>query len=212
MIIKELRKTFEIELQAFLKQKLKMSTFIKVNRHEINLTVGEASGRIGFRFITKAFGYMLQQEVSLPELSDFYNEISPTYRSNINTNFEMIMNTYQESKFKCFAKNLNGTLDLPRDEKERQEACEWIYIKLKDYYLPRVINLMEMKPEVIQDVIKFPDYYKYPFLTILFIIKKNNIALTDLDLEAILSKRILGSKSFDKALLRDHFSDTKGLI
>lgn len=111
------------------------------------------------------------------------------------------MNTSMEHGFKSFSPNMGGTVDLPRNEDEREKTCEWIYTKVKDIYLPRVMNLIELKPETINDVIAHPEYYAYPFLTILYIIKKNNIPLSELNMESILSKKVSGNRSFDKNLL-----------
>ena len=74
---------------------------------------------------------------------------------------------------------------------------------MRDIYLPRAINLIELKPETIKDIILFPNYYAYPFLTILYLSKKHNRSLTDKEVELIFSKRkrILGNKLFDKKLL-----------
>ncbi|ECC9475163.1 hypothetical protein HM25_002482 [Salmonella enterica subsp. enterica serovar Carno] len=197
----ELRKKFEAELQYYLKDKLSSSAFIKVIRNEVKLTVGQVSGRIGFRFLNNAQGYILSESVSLPELRNFYNQVTPSYRPNFTTNFELVMNTSMEHGFKSFSPNMGGTVDLPRNEDEREKTCEWIYTKVKDIYLPRVMNLIELKPETINDVIAHPEYYAYPFLTILYIIKKNNIPLSELNMESILSKKVSGNRSFDKNLL-----------
>ncbi|EQB97872.1 hypothetical protein [Photorhabdus temperata] len=125
--------------------------------------------------------------------------------SNKPENVVYSMNTSMENGFKSFSPTMRGTVDLPRNEEERKKTCEWIYTKVKDIYLPRTMNLIEIKPDAIKDIISFPDHYAYPFLTILYIIKKNNIILSDMDMdmdmEYILSKKITGNKSFDKNLL-----------
>ena len=60
---------------------------------------------------------------------------------------------------------------------------------MRDIYLPRAMNLIELKPETVKDIILFPDYYAYPFLTILYIMKKHNMSLSDKEMESIYSKR-----------------------
>ncbi|KES09958.1 Dual specificity phosphatase, catalytic domain protein [Snodgrassella alvi SCGC AB-598-O02] len=119
------------------------------------------------------------------------------------------MNTSMESSFKSFAPKFGGSVDLPRNEEERKKTCEWIYAKVKDIYLPRAMNLIELKPETVKDIILFPDYYAYPFLTILYLIKKHNMSLSDKEMESVFSKRkrILGNKSFDKQLLNTYLSE-----
>lgn len=197
----ELRKIFEKELQDYLKDTFSSFKNVKVIRNEIGVKVGDAIGRIGFRFLNNAQGYNLSMSVSLPELRNFYMEISPPYRPNVATDFEFVMNTSMEIGFKSFAPNMGGTVDLPRNEVERKKACEWIAGKVQDIYFPRLMNVIELKPVLIDDVLAHPDYYAYPFLTILYVIKKNNIPLESLNMEAIMSKRMMGNKAFDKNLL-----------
>ena len=199
----ELRKQFETELNNYLKENLTCYKNIKVLKNKINVNgvgVVDAQGELSWGYLNNANGYFLSLSVDSIELNDFFNEITPPYKTNLMTNKTFYMNTLME-KFKLFATRIGGTVDLPVSEKERSKTCEWIYTKIKDIYLPRVINLIELKPKTIDDVIDNPGYYAYPFLTILYVIKKNNIPLDSLNMESILSKKIVGNKSFDKNLL-----------
>lgn len=200
----ELRKAFEKKLQDFLNGNADCIPDVKVLKNKLfvkKMKNNEASGYIGFDYLNNAHGYVLYAGVESPELLDVFKSINPPYRSNKPEYIVYSMNTSMEIGFKSFAPNIGGTVDLPRNDEERENACEWIYTKVKDIYLPRVMNLIELKPETIDDVIAHPNYYAYPFLTILYIIKKNNLSLNDLNMESILSKKIFGSKSFDKNLL-----------
>jgi hypothetical protein len=199
----ELRKQFEAVLVGYFMTHLTLGQNAKVLKKSICLKKTHsinAEGELAWGYLNKANGYFLSLSVESFELKDFFNEIKPPYKSNLLTDKTFFMNTLME-KFKTFATKIGGTVDLPKNEEERIKACEWIYIKIKDIYLPRVMNIIELKPEAINDVIAHPDYYAYPFLTILYIIKKNNIPLSDLNMESILSKKISGNKSFDKNLL-----------
>ncbi|MHA6308141.1 hypothetical protein ACX3SV_13740 [Hafnia paralvei] len=199
----ELRKQFETELNNYLKENLTFSKNINILKNKININnkgVINACGELSWGYLNNAKGYFLSLSVDSIELNKFFNEITPPYKTNLLTNNVFYMNTLME-KFKSFATKIGGTVDLPRSEKERSETCEWIYTKINDIYLPRVINLIELKPKAIDDVVVNPSYYAYPFLTILYIIKKNSIPLDSLNMESILSKKVVGSKSFDKNLL-----------
>ncbi|HAV1239757.1 TPA: hypothetical protein JGU28_004542 [Salmonella enterica] len=203
-MITELRKLFEVELHNYLKGNFVCGSNVKFLKNEISIKKtkdNEASGDVGFRFLNNARGYILYTGVNSPELISFFNEVNPPYRSNKPEGIVYAMSTSMEHGFKSFSPNIGGTVDLPINEEGRKKACEWIYTKVRDVYLPRVINLIELKPEAIKDIVLFPNYYAYPFLTILYIIKKNNIPLSELNIESILSKKILGNKSFDKNLL-----------
>lgn len=200
----ELRKLFEVELQNYLKSNFSFGSNVKYLKNEISVKktkCNEASGDVGFRFLNNACGYILYTGVDSPELINFFNEVNPPYKSNKPKEIVYAMNTSMERDFKSFSPNMGGTVDLPKNEEDRKKACEWIYAKVKDIYLPRVMNLIELKPETINDIIAHPEYYAYPFLTILYIIKKNNIPLSELNMEPILSKKVLGNRSFDKNLL-----------
>ena len=202
----ELRKLFEFELYNYLKENIIYSPNIKCLKTEISIKktkINQASGRIGFRFLNNDQWYCLSTSFDSPKLIVFFNKINPPYRSNNPEGVVYAMNTSMEIGFKSFAPNLGGTVDLPRNEEERKKTCEWIFTKVRDIYLPRAINLIELKPETIKDIILFPNYYAYPFLTILYLSKKHNRSLTDKEMELIFSKRkrILGNKLFDKKLL-----------
>ena len=208
----ELRKLFETELHNYLKATLVCASNIKCLKKEISIKKtkhNEASGRIGFRFLNNACGYTLNTAAYSPELITFFYEVNPPYSSKLPEGIVYAMNTSMEGSFKSFAPNFGGTVDLPRNEEERKKACEWIYTKVRDIYLPRAINLIELKPETVNDIILFPNYYAYPFLIILYLIKKHNMSLSDKDMESVFSKRkrIIGNKSFDKQLLEKYLSE-----
>lgn len=199
----ELRKFFEKELQCFFKRNTNSFSNVKVLKNKLVINGGgnEASGYIGFDYLNNAHGYVLYAGVDSPELLEVFKSINPPYRSNKPEGIVYSMNTSMEIGFKSFSPNIGGTVDLPRNENEIEKTCEWIYTKVKDIYLPRIKSLIEIGPKVIDDVIENPSYYAYPFLTILHVIKKNNISVDKLNMESILSKKIIGSKSFDKILL-----------
>ncbi|MGG8095100.1 hypothetical protein PGO14_05825 [Klebsiella aerogenes] len=199
----ELRKQFETVLADCFKTRLLLGPKIKVLKNSICIKKTNSingQGELAWGYLNNADGYFLSLSVESFELKDFFNEITPPYKSNLLTDKTLFMNTLME-KFKIFATKIGGTVDLPKNEEERSKACEWIYTKVKDIYFPRVMNLIELKPETINDIIAHPEYYAYPFLTILYIIKKNNIPLSELNMESILSKKVLGNRSFDKNLL-----------
>ncbi len=199
----ELRKKFEDELNRYLKGNITLTKNMKILKNKIKINGVDAinnRGELSWGYLNNANGYFLSIFVASDELNDFFDELAPPYKSNLLTGNVFFMNTLME-KFKIFATKIGGTVDLPKNEQERIEACEWIYTKMEDIYLPRVINIIELKPEAIDDIVANPDYYAYPFLTILYVIKKNNLSLNDLNMESIFSKKIFGNKSFDKNLL-----------
>jgi hypothetical protein len=200
----ELKKTFEKRLQNFLKENISEKG-VKVSRGEIVVDrEGMGNGRIGFRFLRNANGYILSAAADSPGLQDFYVSRNPPYRPKIPTGLVMAMNTSMET-VKSFSPNVGGAIDLPRDEEGIESACRWICEKVASIYLPRVINVVEINSGLVRDVMENPNYYSYPFLTIVFAAKKNGIGLNELDTDYLLGKKVSGNKSFDGEVLKEYF-------
>ncbi|MCA8235617.1 hypothetical protein [Burkholderia cenocepacia] len=200
----ELKKIFEKRLQNVLKENID-EIGVKVSRAEIVVDRdGMGNGRIGFRFLRNANGYILSAAADSPSLQDFYASRSPPYKPNIPTGLVMAMNTSMET-VKSFSPNVGGAIDLPRDEEEIESACRWICEKVTSIYLPRVINVVEVNSGLVRDVMQNPNYYSYPFLTIVFAAKKNGISLNGLDTDYLLGKKVSGNKSFDGEVLKEYF-------
>ncbi|WP_124838674.1 hypothetical protein [Burkholderia cepacia] len=201
----ELKKIFEKRLQEVLKENISESG-VKVSKGEI--LVGRESagyGRIGFRFLKNANGYILSAAADSPDLQDFFKENNPPYKPKIPTGLVLAMNTSMEV-VKSFSPNIGGAVDLPRNEMEVESTCRWICEKVESIYLPRVINVVDGKVELIRDVMENPGYYSYPFLTIVFSAKKNGVELSGIDVDYLLGKNISGNKSFDEGILKKYYS------
>ncbi|WP_333975508.1 hypothetical protein [Burkholderia cepacia] len=201
----ELKKIFEKRLQEVLKENISESG-VKVSKGEI--LVGRESagyGRIGFRFLKNANGYILSAAADSPDLQDFFKENNPPYKPKIPTGLVLAMNTSMEV-VKSFSPNIGGAVDLPRNEMEVESTCRWICEKVASIYLPRVINVVDGKVELIRDVMENPGYYSYPFLTIVFSAKKNGVELSGIDVDYLLGKNISGNKSFDEGVLRKYYN------
>ncbi|MBF1214218.1 MAG: hypothetical protein HXM17_04880 [Fusobacterium periodonticum] len=196
---KNVKTDFEKKLKAYLADRFAEQKDIKVLKNEILIEAENGQGRIRFRYLRNLQGYSLSESVSMPAIQDFFEKTSPPYKPHFGTDFVLVMNTSMESKYKQFSPT--GTVSLPRDEEELDEVCDYFYQKIKDIYLPRIRNLLQENKQVIEDVLRFPNYYKYPFLTILYIIEKNELKLERKEWDAILSRRIMGNKKFDQLLL-----------
>ncbi|WP_256978276.1 hypothetical protein [Burkholderia sp. HI2500] len=199
----ELRGIFEKRLQEILKENIS-ERGVKISRGEIVVErEGMGNGRIGFRFLRNANGYILSAAADSPSLQDFYASRNPPYRPKIPTGLVMAMNTSMET-VKSFSPNVGGAIDLPRDEVEVESACRWICEKVASIYLPRVINVVEVNSGLVRDVMENPNYYSYPFLTIVFAAKRNGIGRNELDTDFLLGKKVSGNKSFDGEILKEY--------
>ncbi|WP_369324940.1 hypothetical protein AB5985_20235 [Burkholderia cepacia] len=200
----ELRKIFEKRLQEVLKEKVTESG-AKVSKGEILVgREGVGNGRIGFRFLKNANGYILSAAADSPDLQDFFKKNSPPYKPRIPTGLVLAMNTSME-RVKSFSPNPGGAVDLPRNEMEVESTCRWICEKVTGIYLPRVINAMEVGARLIWDVMENPNYYSYPLLTIVFAAKRNGVELGGLDVDYLLGSRVSGSRSFDEGVIKEYY-------
>ncbi|WP_143331077.1 hypothetical protein [Burkholderia aenigmatica] len=196
----KLKNFFEKRLQETLSENIGESG-VKVLRGEVLIgQEGEGSGRIGFRFLKNANGYILSASADSRELQDFYKNSNPPYKPKIPTGLVLAMNTSMET-VKSFSPNTGGAVDFPRNEMEVESTCRWICEKVANVYLPRVVDVVEVKPGLIRDVMENPGYYSYPFLTIVFAAKKNDIGVGELDVDFILGGKISSNKSFDGDVL-----------
>ncbi|MGY4728280.1 hypothetical protein [Burkholderia pyrrocinia] len=200
----ELKKMFEGRLRETLKENIS-GIGIKVSRGEILVDrEGGGNGRIGFRFLKNANGYILSAAADSRDLQGFYKKSNPPYKPKMPTGLVLAMNTSMET-VKSFSPNVGGVVDLPRDEAEIESACRWICKKVESIYLPRMINVVEIKSGLIRDVMDNPNYYSYPFLTIVFAAKRNGVGLDGLDVDYLLGKKVSANKSFDESILKAYF-------
>ncbi|MGC3023588.1 hypothetical protein ACPUER_00275 [Burkholderia sp. DN3021] len=197
----ELKKIFEKRLQETLKENIGESG-IKVSRSEIIVDrEGVGNGRIGFRFLKNSNGYILSAAGDSSDLQGFYKNSNPPYKPKIPTGLVFAMNTSME-KVKSFSPNIGGAVDLPRDEVGIESTCRWMCEKVVNIYLPRVVNVVEVKSGLVWDVMDNPNYYSYPFLTIIFAAKRNGIGLDGLDVDYLLRGKVSGNKSFDENIMK----------
>jgi hypothetical protein len=200
-MVLDVKKTFEKRLQEVLKSSIDFDG-VKFLRNEISVKKsGDAVGRIGFRFLSNASGYILAASADSADLQSFFNEIKPPYKPNVATGLAFAMNTSMEVD-KLFSPNQGGAIALPRDEVEVESVCQWICGKVKDVYLPRVLRVLEADPRLLDDVLKDPGYYSYPVLTIIFAAYKNNLKVDSLNFDYILGKKISKNKNFDAELFK----------
>ncbi|NIE63555.1 hypothetical protein [Burkholderia sp. Ax-1719] len=202
-MVLDVKKTFEKRLQEVLKSNIDLDG-VKFLRNEITVKKSEdAVGRIGFRFLSNANGYILAASADSADLQSFFSEIKPPYKPNIATGLAFAMNTSMEID-KLFSPNQGGAIALPRNEVEIESVCQWICGKVKDVYLPRVLRVLEADPRLVDDVLANPDYYSYPVLTIIFAVYKNNLNTDGLNFDYMLGKKVSKNKNYDAELLRKH--------
>jgi hypothetical protein len=199
-MVLDVKKAFEKRLQEVLKYNIELDG-VKFLRNEIAIKKNcDSVGRIGFRFLSNANGYILAASADSADLQNFFKEMRPPYKPNVATGLAFAMNTSMEID-KVFSLNQGGAIALPQDEAEIESVCQWICGKVKDVYLPRVLRVLEADPCLVDDVLENPDYYSYPFLTIIFVVIRGNLNVSGLNFDYMLGKKFSKSKNFDIELL-----------
>ncbi|WP_082209400.1 hypothetical protein [Gilliamella sp. wkB171] len=183
---KELRTQFEKELQIFLKDKLKSYPYIKVNRNKIILDNKKgAKANIFFEYMNSGYQYVFNMYVYSSEIKDFIDNISPPYPSNLHKLDSIYKSNYLDEKNSV-------PILLPKTESGKKNIFDAILKILNTIYLERAYNLIEVNKKLIKDIMYKPHAYAYPFLISLYAIQKNKISYQDIDLEYLLSEKMLG--------------------
>lgn len=130
-----------------------------------------------------------------PEIQSFIDKINPPYKKNIDARYFLAS---QNENARTFSSRIDGLAPLPSSEKDIEELAQTITENISNIYLPRVENYMQIKPELVSDIIRSPENYKYPFLSAIYAIKKNSIAASLEIKKSLLTKSISGDKKFDE--------------
>lgn len=180
-----MKSNFERKVQDFLKNELSDYPGIKVAKNKITIKQKDsgATATLHFEYLANSRAYEIIIFVEHPVLQAEIALIEPPYPSNLpNASFVYSMSTVSE-KDACPL--------LPVTEKGIEDTCQVILSRIKSIYMPVVFNLLEIKLELINDIINRPKYYSYPFPLILIAMKRNNFQPDKATIAKILSKEWL---------------------
>ncbi|CAI3922262.1 hypothetical protein [Commensalibacter communis] len=183
------KQVFEKKLQTFLKAKLIDYPYLRVNKKCIFIENKKGfRAKISWSYLSASLEYAFSLSVNDIAIRSFIDQLSPPYMSNI-ANTEMIYSSYYASEDNC---SDIFPIMLPRTEEGIERACYRVARFFTEKYLKRVYHLMEAKTELINDILENPNYYAFPFLTALYVIKKNHLDKAGIDLELLLSEDKMG--------------------
>ena len=133
------------------------------------------------------------------EFSEYLKTIAPPYKSNVPEGFDhhFGMSTIMEKRG-VYSRS-DGTISLPIRLDQIDEIIAHIQGILNDFYLPWLDRFINFSPDLIDDIVKRPDYYSYPVPLISFILKKNKMKFQDLTIQ--IGKTVMKNKLFDAELL-----------
>ena len=93
----------------------------------------------------------------------------------------------------------DGTISLPIRLDQIDEIIAHIQGTLNDFYLPWLERFINFSPDLIDDIVKHPDYYSYPVPLISFILKRNKMKFQDLTIK--IGKTVMKNRVFDEGVL-----------
>lgn len=189
--------TFEKNLNILLKAESIKYDGLKHTKNKLTYKSKTGEGILSFFYLKKVNGYLMTVYCDNYELKSFIEEQSPPYNSRIPSGQLFIFNSHNEA-WNGYSDTHDGVVVIPNHEQEFATAGEKLCAMVFEKYLPRVINICNCTPNLIDDVCANKDYYAYPFLTIAFAGYKNKI--TELNNEIWNNKKIYGNKQFDLSI------------
>lgn len=197
---KEIKKTFDAEIEKILKN-LNISSKSRVFKKSIKLNslLTKNSAEISFDFLAAQKAYYFNLTGYSDEFSEYIEKIKPPYNSNTLDGFEhhFNMSTLQEKSHSH--SNQVGKIYLTSNHLEFNYQLDNLSKALAGFYIPWLIEFLDFKVELIYKILQRPDFYSYPIPMVVYILKKQGVKLSDLNLE--ISKKIIKNKEFDNNLM-----------
>ena len=164
-----MRKIFEEILQKNLLN-YDFGKYVKIKKNKLSIKTENGEGELCFVFSNKGSGYYIVGYAENHELRQFVNSINPPYKSRILAKQMFCFSSLcEESPAPLILKQ--GLIPLPSDMKKAEELIKKVIVLIESKYLFRIKNLIFNTPELVADIIKYPDTYTYPFITVLFVIR-----------------------------------------
>ncbi|MEB1528173.1 hypothetical protein [Xanthomonas sp. WHRI 7945] len=199
----EIRKALEKELLARFEQTASSRPYLKAGKNKLSLVAAkEKLGEIYIQHLRNADGYYAALEIHACEALNFCKSQSPPYPSRL-TNASCMSKTSLSEEAKRFGDELGGIIRTPSFQEIASTATK-INDRIVKFYLPKAENCIFGTTSLIEDILAEPSDYAYPFLTALFVAKKNGLDLDSSLFQKMLGTKIIfGNKNFDLALAND---------
>ena len=199
---KEIKLAFDNSISLMLSEGVKSSGKIKAYKKSLKLTSPECSGNRGeliFDYLGGQKAYYFGMIGWSLEFSEYVKVINPPYKSNTprGTDHHFSMVTMMENRG-VYSRS-DGKIDLPIRLDQIDEIIVHIQDTLNDFYLPWLERFINFSPDLIDDIVKHPDYYSYPVPLISFILKKNEMKFQDLTIK--IGKTVMKNRVFDEGVL-----------
>lgn len=172
----------------------------------LSVAVRPTSGRravasLDLRYIQAARGHVLEVAADEPAaLRELREQVAPPYGSNLLSDAAMAFTSSGE-RDRVFAPTAGGAVVVPQGEREVAATCAWVVGRLTEVFVPRVLDLVDLRPGVVDGVLRNPDHYAYPVLTVVAAMRLHGIGRDEVDTERLLGRRVSRNRAFDAHLL-----------
>lgn len=197
---KEIKKIFDAEIEKILKNlNIPSKTRVFKKSVKLNSLSTKNSAEISFDFLAGQKAYYFNLTGYSDEFSEYIEKIKPPYKSNTLDDFDhhFNMSTLQEKSNSH--SNQVGKIYLTSSNLELNSQLDNLSKSLTDFYIPWLIEFLDFRVELIYKILQRPDFYSYPIPMVSYILKKQGVKLSDLNLEV--SKKIIKNKEFDNNLM-----------
>lgn len=183
--IKDIRLDFERQLKEQMLEKFAHLPYFKVIKNELKI-VANTDKSIKFKnsHITLCYAhysYTLLFWLEHPQLTDFVQQINPPYGLHKGERIppRVTFSSLSTRDDYFVPKSELGIIRLFDDSRDNATKVAYIIDKLATVFVPKAINVVDMTPNVIDDILQRPTDYNYPILTAIFVLKKNDLPLTN---------------------------------
>ena len=175
---------------------------VRVLRREVKVRTADGrdvAGSVGLQHIANARAFTLNAwAVEPPALRELRERLAPPYGSQLLTDVAMSCASVNERVL-----GHGDDVPVPSRESDVEAAVERLTAAIVDVYLPRILDVADLRPGVIDGVLARPTDYAWPVLTVLAAMTVNGIDRSEVDTERLLSRKISRNKAFDSAALAD---------
>ena len=201
---KEIKLKFDEQLSKILSEIEKKFDHLKVRKKGVRITSESDKnnyGELKFDFLGGQKAYYFAMTGWSADFDGYIADVRPPYGSNHPDDFDhhFFMSTIMEDRG-IFSRS-DGKIYLPNKEDDIFEICSHIKNCLNDVYIPWLIRFVKFSPELIESIVRRPDFYSYPSPLIAYLLKKNEMKYGDLGFK--LGKGIIKNKDFDLKILEE---------
>jgi hypothetical protein len=201
-----IRKRFELELPCYL-TKLALPDGAHIQGVDIiyrQTMENKVEGFVEFCRIYHEYG--VRMCFASVEFAEFLREVSPPYPNYSTTSgsdwhFRMT-SARNLNGYKPFG-NKRGTFCLPIHAQKIDKTLDLYIREAERFCLPLANNFYLLNRDLIRDVMKYPCFYAYPVLLIIFLAKKHGMRFAEIDDLQVFEKiDFYRASSFDRELAK----------